>query len=92
MSRDVVFVEVSRIRSKKSEQRSPMLRISRRVAPLLAELVAQARKFFLLQQEFLHISIHALFGTILCRPAMPPPVEIWLRACPICQKPEMNPK
>jgi hypothetical protein len=49
MSREVVFVEVSRIRSKKSEQRSPMPRISRRVAPLLAELVAQARKFFLLQ-------------------------------------------
>ena len=69
MSRDVVFVEVFRIRSKKSEQRSPMPRISRRVAPLPAELVAQARKFFLLQQEFLHISIHALLGTILWCPA-----------------------
>jgi hypothetical protein len=32
-------------------QRAPMPRISRRMALLLTELVAQARKFFLVEQE-----------------------------------------
>jgi hypothetical protein len=53
MSRDIVFVEVLRRRSKKSEQFADAVRFTADTSSLLIELVAQARKFFLRQQEFL---------------------------------------